>query len=159
MRFLVVFDCVVCLQGAARESGPSGACFRLMKEGQISVCVSEPTLAELGDVLNRPKTRQRFKTLTSDRVKTFLDELRKTALFVDQVPQAFTYLRAPDDEPYVNLAIAVGANYLLTWDTDLLDLMKENAEGSDFRSRFPGLGILTPLDFLRNFALAKPPDG
>ena len=29
----VVFDCVVCLQGAARETGPAGACFRLMTEG------------------------------------------------------------------------------------------------------------------------------
>jgi putative PIN family toxin of toxin-antitoxin system len=152
MKPVVVFDCVVCLQGAARESGPAGACLGLMKNGQITVCVSESTLTELADVLDRPKTRQRFKTLTPGRVETFLRELRNTAVLVEQVPEAFTYPRDPDDELYVNLSLAAGATYLVTWDADLLDLMKENPEGSAFRSRFPGLRILTPVDFLRELA-------
>jgi putative PIN family toxin of toxin-antitoxin system len=146
----VVLDCVVCLQGAAREAGPAGACFRLMKEGRIAVCVSPATLAEVSDVLSRPKSRQRFKTLTPDRVEAFLRELRATATLLDPVPHVFTYPRDPDDEPYVDLAAAAGANYLVSWDKDLLDLMSEaSPEGQDFRQRFPNLAILTPPDFLR----------
>jgi len=141
---------VVCLQGAAREAGPAGACFRLMKDGQITVCVSLDTLAEVSDVLTRPKSRQRFKTLTPDRVEAFLRELRAAAVLLDPIPHVFTYPRDPDDEPYVNLALAAGANYLVTWDKDLLDLMSEAApEGQDFRQRSPNLVILTPPDFLR----------
>jgi putative PIN family toxin of toxin-antitoxin system len=159
MKLLVVFDCVVCLQGAARETGPAGTCFQLMKNGQITAYVSHATLAELADVLNRPKLRQRFKALTPERVDTFLQELQNAAALVDTVPQAFTYPRDPDDEPYVNLALAAGANYLVTWDKDLLDLMEDNAEGSDFRSRFPNLRILTPVALLGELGPpAAPPD-
>jgi hypothetical protein len=55
----VVFDCVVCLQGAARESGPAGACFRLMSEGHLAVYASHATLAEIVDVRHRPKVADR----------------------------------------------------------------------------------------------------
>src|SRR5262249_36645718 len=125
MQPRVIFDCVVCLQGAAREAGPAGACFRLMRDGHITVYVSQSTLAEVAEVLNRPKSRQRFRTLTPERVEAFLRELQSAAVLVDQVPQVFTYSRDPDDEPYVNLALAAGAQYLITWDNDLLDLMGE----------------------------------
>jgi putative PIN family toxin of toxin-antitoxin system len=94
-----------------------------MRDGHLTVYVSRPTLAEVADVLNRPKSRQRFKTLTAERVEAFLREFENAAVLVDPVPQAFTYTRDPDDEPYVNLALAAGASYLVTWDNDLLDLM------------------------------------
>jgi len=148
----VVFDCVVCLQGAARETGPAGACFRLMTEDAVTVCVSNSVLAQVADVLTRRKVRQRFKTLTGDRVEAFLRELRSRAVMFDPVPEVFTYPRDPDDEPYVNLAVAAGAKYLVTWDKDLLDLMAETPPGTDFRARFPGLVILTPVAFRRDVA-------
>jgi putative PIN family toxin of toxin-antitoxin system len=151
----VVFDCVVCLQGAAREAGPAGACVRLMRDGHVTVYVSRSTLAEVSEVLNRSKSRQRFKTLTPERVEAFLQALQSAAVLVDLVPQTFTCPRDPDDEPYVNLALAAGASYLVSWDNDLLDLMEENPGGVAFRGRFPGLRILTPVAFLRE--LASPP--
>jgi predicted nucleic acid-binding protein len=49
----------------------------------------------------------------------------------------------------------VGAKYLLTWDKDLLFLMEENPDGAEFRERFPGLIILTPVAFLRELAPAN----
>jgi len=153
MTSRAVFDCVVFLQGAARETGPAGACFRLMKEGAVTLCLSPQVLAEVSDVLTRPKSRQRFKTLTAERVQTFLQELRAKAVFFDAVPQVFTYPRDPDDEPYVNLALVAGARYLVTWDNDLLDLMNEaTPEGKDFRQRFPNLAILNPVDFLQQLS-------
>ena len=152
MKVHVVFDCVVCLQGAARESGPAGACFRLMSEGHITVYASHATLAEIVDVLHRPKVRQRFKTLTPERVGAFLRELRSSVVLVDAVPQVFNFPRDPDDQAYVDLALAAGAKYLLTWDKDLLDLMEENPAGAAFRSDFPNLHIVTPPAFLREIA-------
>jgi putative PIN family toxin of toxin-antitoxin system len=118
-----VFDCVVFLQGAARETGPAGACFRLLTEGRLTLCLSPPIFSEVSDVLTRPKTQQRFKTLTAERVEAFLREVQNRAVLCDTVPEVFSYPRDPDDEPYVNLAVAAGANYLVTWDNDLLDLM------------------------------------
>jgi predicted nucleic acid-binding protein len=54
-------------------------------------------------------------------------------------------LRDPKDERYLNLAIAVGARYLVSRDTDLLDLMKDQP----FRNQFPHLNILDPTAFLQ----------
>jgi putative PIN family toxin of toxin-antitoxin system len=161
MKPRVVFDCVVCLQGAARETGPAGACFQLMKDGHITVYLSTAILAEVSEVLNRPKSRQRFKSLTDERVQEFLQALQNVAVLLDPVSPTFTYPRDPDDEPYVNLALAAGAKYLVTWDNDLLDLMGDNPAGADFRGRFPGLAIVTPVAFLHEIAQATiaPPHG
>lgn len=149
MKPRVVLDCVVCLQGAARETGPAGACFRLMREGVVTVCLSSPVLAEISDVLTRPKSRQRFKTLTTERVEAFLLELQNQAILIEPVPEVFIFPRDPDDQAYVDLALAAGAKYLVTWDNDLLDLMADGPESIEFKGRFPGLIILTPVAFLR----------
>ncbi len=62
----------------------------------------------------------------------------------------FTYARDLNDEPSVNLTLAAGAQYLVTFDNDLLDLMNQaTPEGNDFRQRFPGLLILTPAAFFQ----------
>ena len=47
----------------------------------------------------------------------------------------FTLARDPDDEPYLNLAIAVSADYLVTRDNDMLDLMHDAAFAAQFLSR------------------------
>jgi predicted nucleic acid-binding protein len=74
-------------------------------------------------------------------------------VLLDPVPEVFTYPRDPDDEAYVNLALAACAPYLVSWDKDLLDLANEStAEGKGFRQRFPDLSILDPVAFLRVLA-------
>lgn len=66
------------------------------------------------------------------------------------VKKRFDYPRDPDDEPYLNLAIEVGADYLISRDNDLLDLMKwEKEEGREFQKRFRFLKIVSPEEFLR----------
>jgi predicted nucleic acid-binding protein len=62
-----------------------------------------------------------------------------------EVPRAVDLERDPKDEPYLDLAVAVRAHYLVSRDRDLLDLMKD----SDFRQRFPDLNIVDPPTFLQ----------
>jgi predicted nucleic acid-binding protein len=38
------------------------------------------------------------------------------------VPKEFSY-RRDEDEPYINLAVAAGADFIVSRDRDLLDLM------------------------------------
>jgi len=65
------------------------------------------------------------------------------------VPHVFPYERDPKDEPYINLAIASGASYLVSRDTDVLDLANPtNADGARLRHLAPLLQILDPLSFL-----------
>ena len=59
-------------------------------------------------------------------------------------PHVFSFPRDPDDEPYVDLAIATQSSFLVSRDSDLLDLMKDEAS----RTAYPGLTILDPVAFL-----------
>jgi predicted nucleic acid-binding protein len=66
------------------------------------------------------------------------------------LPRRFELPRDPDDEPYLNAAIEFGAQFLVTRDRDLLDLMNwETQTGRDFQSRFPQLKIHDPVELLR----------
>jgi|SRR5947209_8941323 len=145
-----VFDCMAFLQATASPSGPAAACLRLVEAGAVTLFVSEPVLREVGDVLTRPRVRQKNPRLTDEAVQALLERLSQKAVFVGQVPEQFSCARDPKDEPYVDLAVAAGAAYLVSRDKDLLDLMDEaSSEGVAFRQRFPGLTILDPVAFLR----------
>jgi predicted nucleic acid-binding protein len=54
-----------------------------------------------------------------------------------------------DDEPYLKLAIEAEANYLVSRDKDLLDLMTGyDNECKEFRQRFRSLAVIEPIEFL-----------
>jgi predicted nucleic acid-binding protein len=99
MTVRAVFDCMVFLQGAAREASPAGVCLQLVKDGQITLCLSPEVFAEIRDVLTRPKTQQKFKTLTPQRVEAFLQELQRQAIFFPAVAKVFSYPRDPVTNP------------------------------------------------------------
>jgi putative PIN family toxin of toxin-antitoxin system len=150
MKPVVVFDCMVFLQAVTNARGPAFACFQLLEEGKFTLAVSAAVLSEVRDVLTRPALRRKFPRLSEERVGEFLASVEQKAVLLSEVPNSFRYARDPDDEPYLNLAIAAGAQYLVTRDNDLLDLMRADVpEGSDFRKRFPNLVILDPVEFLR----------
>jgi predicted nucleic acid-binding protein len=59
--------------------------------------------------------------------------------------QALINPHDPDDAPYVDLALAVGATSLVSRDSDLLDLMDDtNAAGRELRRRYPSFHVMTP---------------
>lgn len=144
-----VFDCMVFLQGAARDTGPAAACLRLVQNGYVHLYLTNDILAELGDVLARPRVRKRFPLITPEYVESFLRGLREIADVIADVPQLVVLKRDPKDEKYLNLAVAVGAQYLVSRDKDLLDLVSEPPdEGRTIRERFPKLAIFDPVEFL-----------
>jgi putative PIN family toxin of toxin-antitoxin system len=151
MSTRAVFDCMVFLQAVTNKQGPAFACVSLVEQAKLELVVSPAILAEVGDVLSRPKVRAKFPHLTDERVEGFLHWLEDKAIALAEVPQVFEYRRDPDDEPYVNLAIVSDARYLVSRDKDLLDLMADE----DFRRRFPNLTILNPVALLQQLALER----
>ena len=152
-KLRVVFDCNVLLVAAAKEKSAPAACLWLARSGYIRLFLSEDVLEE---VLNRPKIRQMFNTLTDELVSSFLERLRVSGEFVRSVPKKFTYPRDKDDEQYVNLAGAVNAHYLVSRDKDLLDLNTgHSVECKEFRQRFRPLKVIKPLDLLREIAQSQ----
>jgi predicted nucleic acid-binding protein len=82
-------------------------------------------------------------------VSAFLIGLVQRSEFFTDVPRVFELTRDPKDEPYLNLAIAAGASFLVARDKDLLDLATEaRPDAQAFRSTYPTLRIVDPVVFL-----------
>jgi len=153
---LVVFDCVVFLQGLIKESGPAVACIERFEQGRISLAISPELLSELHDVLSRSSLRQSFPLLSDEKADRLIDLLLLKGRLFRTVPKRFALPRDPDDEPYLNLAIEAGAQFLVTRDRDLLDLMRwDTEEGRNFQSRFREVKILDPVAFLKEIEPAE----
>jgi putative PIN family toxin of toxin-antitoxin system len=155
-RLRVVYDCNVLLVAAAKEKSTAAACLWLARSGYVRLFISKDVLEEIADVLNRPKIRAAFATLTAELVTSFLEQLREVGEFVRTVPKQFSYSRDKDDEQYVNLAGVVAAHYLVSRDKDLLSLNTGHSdECKQFRQRFRPLKVIEPLDLLRQIAQAR----
>ena len=145
----VVYDCMIYLQAAAKPDRIHGT-IRLVREGRVELCMSAEIVDELRDVLTRPEVRAKFPALTPERADVFLNDLLPQARLFQNVPAAFTLPRDVKDQPYVNLAIAARANYLVTWnERHLTYLMRQDtSEGQDFCRRFPEIKIVDPPTFV-----------
>ena len=146
----VVFDCNVLLQAAARERSVAAQCLNLAESSLIQICVSREVLTEVEDVLNRPEIRAHFPDLSDEIVGAFLKRLQKLSVLVRVIPKEFSYPRDEDDEPYINLVVAAGADFIISRDRDLLDLMTGHTdECKEFRQRFRALRVVEPAKFLK----------
>lgn len=140
----VVFDCGVFFQALIAPNGPAGRCLALAASGDLALFVSEFVIGEFRDVCARPNLVHRFR-LSDSRVDAFISQVAGFATLVHNVPHVFDYPRDPDDEPYVDLAIASRARLIVSRDNDLLALEDPGSEeGRAFHQRFPEIRIVTP---------------
>ncbi len=146
----VVFDCNVLLLAAARQKSVAASCLDLAEKGLVQLFVSKNVLMEIEDVLNRPEVRTYFPELSDETVGAFVKRLLNLSDFVSSVPRTFRYSRDEDDETYISLAIVAAADFIVSRDRDLLDLMTGYTdECKEFRQRFRTLRVLEPADLLR----------
>ncbi len=140
-----VFDTVIYLQATLSDKGVAYACWQLVETGEIRVFVTEAILAEIEDVLNRPKLRNKYSVLTDEKIAEVLQSIRAHAVLVINTKQIYAFERDPNDEVFINLALTVNAEFLVSRDNDLLDLRKDEI----FQKQFPDLNILNPAEFLQ----------
>lgn len=158
-RPAVVFDTGIILQAAINPMGPAANAVDQFDRGRVVVYLSPRLRSEWEDVLLRPSLRAKNPRITDAQVEAALRRFDATAILVPNPPTYLVYPRDPNDEPIINLAIHVKADYLVTRDRDLLDLMNPaRPEGRDFRHRFPDLNILDPVAFVRRLTADWQPD-
>jgi len=146
----VVFDCNIYWRALFSPSGVGSKCIKLVQAGRIFCFLSPEILAEITDVLSRQETLRDFPSITSFKIDAFIKDIRSYSTLVEKVPHVFVLDRDPKDEVYVDLAIAVDANYIVTTDRDLLDLMTGFDDASkEFRQRFRNIKIVRPNEFLK----------
>ena len=86
--------------------------------------VSEETLAEVRDVFFRPNVLAKLPDANEEQIAGFIEEVIRISTFVDSVPK--TFKRDPKDEMIIDLAVICEADYIVSRDKDLLDLMTDH---------------------------------
>jgi len=145
-----VFDCNIYLQAFVSGKGTAAKCRKLVDEGVVELYISREILSEVRDVLTRPELQSKFPHATLEAVNAFLEDIREKAIFVRSTKRQFEFERDKKDEPYLNLAFEIKADYIVSLDKDLLDLMTDfTTQAKEFRQKFHPLKIVKPTEFLR----------
>jgi len=152
----VVYDCNVFPQALASPTGPASACVDLVLAGEVELFLSPFVPGEIRHVASRPRLVAKFR-LREDRVAALLEGLSRVAVLIFEVPTRWTSARDPDDAHYVNLALAAGAELIVSRDQDLLALNdRALPESLHFQARFPDFRILTPPAFSQKPGMTQP---
>lgn len=135
--------------------------FEYLENNFFTLFISREILAEVLDVLSRPVLRAKYSQITDESTDKFLKRVLIKAVFIKNIPPNFRYLRDPKDEKYLDLAIEIKADFIISRDKDLLDLMSGiSADAKEFRQKSRPLKIVEPIEFLKiiekeNLALNK----
>ncbi|MDQ3322337.1 MAG: putative toxin-antitoxin system toxin component, PIN family [Acidobacteriota bacterium] len=142
-----VFDCNIFLQTLLNPNGVA-AMRRSSPKRNAKLFVSKATLEEIRDVILRLNILARLPDVDEFQIELFIEHITRISTFVDSVPHEFDFERDPKDEIIIDLAVEVEADYIVSRDKDLLDLMTGYTdECKDFRRRFRGLKIVNPVEF------------
>lgn len=112
----VVLDVNVLVSAAISGVGPSASLVAAVRDGLVTAIVSPRLLAELRDVLARDRLR-RFLSL--EEADSFIDEIGRLGDMVDDPAAVPRGIRDPGDEYVVALAVAAGADAIVSGDLDL----------------------------------------
>lgn len=105
----IVLDTNVVVSGLLSSQGNPAQVLTLVLSGAIQVCHDERILAEYAEVLARP----RFK-FDPKRVREVLNKIETDGLAVDTSSEPDLDLPDVDDEPFLAVALAAAADFLVT---------------------------------------------
>ena len=120
-KLSIVFDSVTFVSAFITPGGLAAELLRLCEE-QAELCTAEEILMETREVLlERPHLRRRF-SYSSAQVEQFIEMLRAEYRVITPLPPLDGVVRDPEDDMIIACAVAVGADYIVSRDRDLLDL-------------------------------------
>lgn len=105
---IIVLDTNVLVAGLLSPFGPCGNIVRMTSSGKLRLGLDARILSEYRAVLLRPKFR-----FDPEKIEALLDQTAYRGLFVASRPLPEP-LPDPDDEPFLEVAIASGATCLVT---------------------------------------------
>jgi uncharacterized protein len=126
---------------------PRGWSLRLLdalERGRFLHITSEAILAELADVLSRPKTQKKHPS-TAEEIRGAVDAIRQTALVVPGDYAVFVVAKDPKDNPIMACALEGGADYVVSEDKYHLLPIKY----------WRGIQVVSVAHFLRAIGLGR----
>jgi putative PIN family toxin of toxin-antitoxin system len=116
-----VLDTQIILRGAS--SAPTTVTARIYgawDAGRFDLLLSEPILSEVEDVLRRPEVLRKLR-MTHIEAGALFELLRRRSVHVTPTVR-IARSRDPDDDKFLECAVAGGADYIVSADADLLSL-------------------------------------
>jgi uncharacterized protein len=104
----IVLDTNVLVSGLLTPFGPSGKIVRMVFAGDLTLYIDARILSEYREVLHRPKFK--FK---NEPINVLLDFIKEYGQVVSSLPLK-NRLPDPDDEPFLEVAVAGNARFLIT---------------------------------------------
>ena len=127
----VTLDTNVVVSGLISPFGNPAEILRMVSSGEIQLCFDARILSEYQEVLHRPKFQ-----FEEDKVRHLLDQIEHCGQLVAPNPLK-NPLPDPDDEPFLEVAIAGKVSCLVTGNIDHFpSKMRQNVK------------VLTPAKFL-----------
>jgi putative PIN family toxin of toxin-antitoxin system len=131
---IVVLDTNVIVSGILRPYSKTANILHLVAEGTIKLAYDVRLLSEYRDVLSRPKLK-----LSTEDIDAFLDQIEPEGVLVSATPLKFR-LPDPDDEPFLEVALAAKASALITGNKRHFP-----------KNEYGGVKIIPPAEFLEEF--------
>ena len=133
-----VLDANVYISACIRPQGPPGRILRFLLESQAFHLVgSAPIFDEVRRGLNYPRVR-RYHSLSAEEIDRWVIALALIAESTEGRLKLRTVERDPDDDKYLVAALEGRAGYLVSGDSDLLELHE-----------YRGVRMITAQAFLR----------
>ena len=107
----IVLDTNVLVSGLLTPFGPSGEIVRMLFSSELILYIDARILSEYQDVLHRPKF-----SFNNDHIVILLDFIKQYGQFISSSPLT-NRLPDPDDEPFLEVAIAGRVRSLVTGNT------------------------------------------
>jgi putative PIN family toxin of toxin-antitoxin system len=130
-----VIDTNLIISALLKPTGTVGAVLGRLREGEYEIVLSEPLLAELVDVLNRPRIKDKYGIDPED-IEIVLALLLLRGISVEPV-ERIDVCRIPKDNVILEAAVATEMDVVVTGD-EVLPVL------NPFRS----IPIVRPADFL-----------
>ena len=128
---MIVLDTNVIVSGILRPFSKASLILTLIADGTVQVAYDLRLLSEYRDVLNRPKFN-----FAKENVEAFLTQVEQEGFLVSVKPLKI-HLPDPDDEPFLEVAVARKVEAIVTGN-------KRHFPKKEYR----GVRILSPAEFL-----------
>ena len=116
-----VLDTQILLRGAASATpSVTSRIYTAWDAGRFILLLSEPILTEIEDVLSRPEVISKLR-MTPIEAGALIELVRRRSTRVTPAV-AITQSRDPDDNKFLDCAVAGSADYIVSGDADLLSL-------------------------------------
>lgn len=153
--YRIVLDTNALLSGLADRNSAPGRVLEQCEKHHVLLLLSRPVQAEYRRVLGSAEMLRRNPQITHEAIELVLRRLRYVGEYVRHVNASFRFDRDRNDEAFIVLAIDGAASHLVTSDMDLLSLMTGHDDAARrFRQRLPGIRVLRPAAFLREFEVS-----